>query len=315
MRRVLPVALAVVGVLLIVAGGVVKWVVAPALVKVPLDVDRTTIATGVSQVFVLSRQSVDTVDVTATRSVRADKDASTGSVVVFDESLCLHGPGPTTTDQHGCAPATDPAFIQKTTDRTAVGRKSGLAVRDDGRFGTNVDGDKSIAHVGIGYTFPIDTEKKTYPFFDTVVGQAFPMHYVGTTKLHGLTLYEFRQEVPASDIKINGVLPGKYTNTRVVWVEPTTGVIVKGSEQIVQRFASGNGVAFDGTLIFTDATVASQADYARGQLRQVHLIRWWLPLGAVALGIILILVALALVPRGRRSARPRHTDLAPAAAT
>jgi hypothetical protein len=300
-RRVTAVSLAALGILLIAAAGLVKWALAPSLIKAPLDVDRTTVATASAQVFVLAAQSVTKVDVTATRSVRGDKSAGTDSVAVYDESLCLHGPGTAVADKFGCVPSTDPTFIQKTTDRVAFDRKSGLAVSDDGRFATNVDGNKKITHDGIGYTFPIDTKKKTYPFFDTVVGKAYPMNYVDSEKLNGLNVYKFSQDVPKSDIKINAVLPGSYTNTRTVWVEPTTGVIVKGSEAIEQRFTSGNGVAFIGTLVFDDATVKSQADYAKDQLNKIHTVRLWLPVGALVVGLILVGIGVGLYSTGRRT--------------
>ncbi|MCW2525210.1 MAG: hypothetical protein JWM76_70 [Pseudonocardiales bacterium] len=310
MRRVSAISLAVLGVLLIVAAGLIKWVFAPSLIKAPLVVDRTTIATSSAQVFVLSAQTTKTVDVTATRSVRGDKSAGTGSVAVYDESLCLHGPGTAVADKYGCVPSTDPTFIQKTTDRVAFGRKSGLAVSDDGRFGTNVDGNKKVTHDGIGYTFPIDTKKKTYPFFDTVVSKSYPMRYVDSEKLAGLTVYKFTQDIPKSDIKINGVLPGSYVNVRTVWVEPTTGVIVKGSEAIEQRFTSGNGVAFVGTLVFTDATVKSQADFAKDQLGKIHTARLWLPIGAAVVGLILLGVGIGLSATGGRREPRRQETLA-----
>ena len=51
---------------------------------------------------------------------------------------------------------------------------------------------------GLGYKFPIDTEKKTYPFFDTVVGKSFPMVYKGTEKKGGLDCYKFVQMIRTS---------------------------------------------------------------------------------------------------------------------
>jgi hypothetical protein len=86
----------------------------------------------------------------------------------------------------------------------------------------------------------------------------------------------------------------------VVWVEPTTGVIVKGSEQIKETFAAGGQTAFSGTLVFNDASVKSQADYAKKQLSKVHLIRIWIPLTLAVLGVVLIVVGLLLLLRRRR---------------
>ena len=303
MRRVGGILLAVVGVLLIVAAPLVKWVAAPALVKIPLDINRTTVAEGDSQVLVLTTQQVQTVHVVASRPVKGDKKAGTANVAVWDEVLCLRASKGAGDTGAGCPATTDPTFIQRTTDRIAFGRKSALAVSDPGRFGTNVDGDKTISHVGLGYTFPIGTKKTTYPFFDTVLGKAFPMSYQDTEKLNGLTVYKFSQSVPQSAIKIQGLLPGSYSNVRTVWVEPTTGVIVKGSEQIVEKFTTGGGTAFDGTLIFNDATVKSQADYANSQINKINVIRWWVPLGLLVLGILAVVGGWLLARRSSSGGR------------
>ena len=302
MRRVLGSVLLGLGVLLLVGAALVKWVAAPALVKIPQDVDRTTIAEGSSQVFVLQLQSVQTVPVVATRIVRSDAKAGTSSVGVFNQTLCLrNGSGTTPPGPDGCVPSTDPAFIQRTTDRVAFDRKTALAVPNGQKYGAAVNGDPSIRHVGLSYTFPIDTQKKSYPFFDTVVGKAYPMNYQATEKINGLDVYRFEQTVPESDIKIENLLPGKYSNVRVVWVEPTTGVVIKGSEQIKETFTSGGQTAFSGTLVFNDASVKSQADYAKKQLDKVHLIRIWIPLTLAILGVVLVLVGLLLLLRRRRS--------------
>lgn len=301
MRRLFGVVLVVLGILLLAGGALIKWVAAPALVKIPQDVNRTTIATGQSQVFVLTAQAVQQVPVVATRVVKADAKAGTSSVTVFDETLCLRAATATTkADAAGCLPPTDPGFIQKTTDRTAVDRKTALPVADGQRFGTAVNGNKDIQHDGLGYTFPIDTKKTTYPFFDTVVGKSFPMNYEATEKIDGLDLYRFRQTVPESDIKINDLLPGRYSNVRIVWVQPTTGVIVKGSEQILQKFAATGQTAFSGTLVFDDATVKSQADYANDLWRKVKIVRIWAPIGVATLGLILLIVGVILLLRRRR---------------
>jgi hypothetical protein len=298
-RRIIAIVLLVLGIVLVIAAPVIKFVAAPALVKAPLSVNLTTVATGDSQVFLLSKQAVQTVPVLATRTVTGDKAAGTSSVAVYDEVLCLRTPtgAKATPDAFGCLPSTDPGFIQRTVDRIAFDRKTGLAVTDSGSYRTAVDGNAKIAHSGLGYTFPIDTGKRTYPFFDTVAGKAFDMQYVSTQKIEGLTVYEFRQTVPATPIKINGLLPGTYTDVRTVWVEPTTGIIIKGSEDISQVFTSGGMTAFKGTLTFNDASVTSQAKFTKDQLAQVDAIRTYLPVGALVLGLVLMIIGWFMLHR------------------
>jgi hypothetical protein len=293
------IALAATGVLLVVAAALVKWVAAPALVKVPLDVKSTTVSEADGQVFVLAQQSVLPVHVIATRTVHGDKSAGTGRVAVYDETLCLVAKG-TKVDGLGCAPASDPGFIDKSTDRVAFDRKSAMAVAG-ARFKASVNGDAAIAHDGLDYTFPIDTKKKTYPLYDTVAGKAYPAVYQGSEKFRGMTVYRFVQQIPAVAITIQKLLPGAYSGTTTVWVEPSTGVIVKGAQQIVERFASGGGTVFDANLVFNDTTVREQVDYANSQLTKIHLIRLWVPLGVAALGLVLLVAGLLV---GRRRAAP-----------
>jgi hypothetical protein len=304
-RRVWPLLAVVLAVLLCVGAAVVHWLVVPALVKIPRSISIRTVAEGDAQVFVLSRQQVQRVHVVATRTVTGDGSAGTGQVAVYNELLCLRIAGPAAVPADGCPPSTDPSFLQRSTDRIAFDRKSGLAVADGARFGAAVDGDASVRHVGLGYTFGIDTRRRAYPFFDTVAGRAFPMQYRGTSMVEGQRVYRFDQQVPATPVLLEKLLPAVYSNLRTVWVEPTTGVIVKGSEQITERFAQGGQVVFDGTLTFTDKTVHDQVNFANNQLFKVRLIRYWVPLGALAVAVVLVIVAGLLL---RRRTELAHVD-------
>jgi Porin PorA len=308
MRRVFGITALALGIVLIAGAPVMKWVAAPVLIKAPLDVDSITVSEGGSQVFVLTSQSVANVHVIATRAVRGDKAAGTSSVAVYDESLCLRTSTSGAPDRDGCVAASDPGFVQKTTDRIAFDRKSGLAV-NDARFHTHVNGDASIQHDGLGYTFPVGTGKQTYPFFDTVLGKAFPMNFQATDKVNGLSVYRFSQTVPESDIKINGILPGTYSNVRTVWVEPATGVIVKGSEQLTQKFAAGP-TAFAGTIVFNGPTVQERVKYAKDHLAQIRVVRSWAPLGLLVLGVLMVVVGVLLVRRRPPVALRRDDQLA-----
>lgn len=312
MAKKASVALTAAGVVLVVAGALVKWVGAPALVKAPLDISSTTVAEGPGKVFLLAQQQLRDVPVVATRVVSGDKKAGNGSVAVYDETLCLVVRG-TRADDHGCAVSTDPGFIQKTADRIAFDRVKGTAVPGT-KYHAAVNGDSSIKHEGLGYTFPIGTEKKSYPFFDTIAGKAFPARFVGTDTLEGLDVYRFEQQVPTTDIKIQGLLPGSYEGGTTFWVEPTTGVIVKGSQRIVEKFASNGATVFDGTLTFTDKTVKKQADFANSQLTKIGLIRNWIPLALGVIGLALIGWAVLVLARRRRDAPAATTREGGAAA-
>jgi hypothetical protein len=301
MRRYGPYVLIFLGVFLIALAAIVRFVVAPTVVKAPLTIPSkytNVLASGSDfNYFDAASGKNIKINVWITRDITGDVAAGTDDIAVYDESLCLtrdDGSHP------GCVGNGNPALITNSTDRVPFNRKSGMAV-NDAKFGGNVDGSTQIKHEGLGYKFPIDTEKKTYQYFDTVVGKAFPMKYSGEATIDGVDVYKFVQHMVNEPVYTNNTFPSTYTNTRTVWVEPTTGVIVKGQEQLKQVLTGreslnpsskvvepklANIVALEGTLTFTDDTVKLQAQLADDNLSKIKLVRLWLPLIALIVGLI-----------------------------
>ncbi|HEY2296609.1 MAG TPA: DUF3068 domain-containing protein [Jatrophihabitans sp.] len=307
------------GAFLLVLAGLVEFAVAPAAVKAPLTIPSkytVILASGHNfNYFDASTGKNIRISVWITRTIQGDPVSGDSSVAVYNESLCLTRD--TDNTHPGCVTAADPQhrLITNSSDRIAFDRKNGMAVNDP-KYHANVNGDQNIQHVGLGYKFPIDTGKTTYPYFDTVVGKAFPMKYSGEDHLEGLTVYKFVQKIVNQAVYTNNTFPSTYTNTRTVWIEPTTGVIVKGSEQLKQTLTGkanldpnskvvepqlAGVVALQGTLQFTQSTVKLQAQLAKDNLPRIHLVRLWLPLIALIAGAISIGVAVLLFRRGRGS--------------
>jgi hypothetical protein len=199
-------------------------------------------------------------------------------------------------------------MVQKTTDRVAIDRKTAEAVNDP-KFKETVDG-KSVKHTGLAYTFPIGTKKQTYQWFDPISHAAYPANYVGTSTLQGLTVYEFKSISTQSNIQVDGFLPATYEGSREVWVEPRTGLIIKGVQTIKQVLTTGT-TAFDGTLTFNEASIKSQAAYAKDLRFKMDLAQRWIPLGAAILGL-LCLIGAFLLARSKRvedEPLPTHNSL------
>jgi hypothetical protein len=315
MKRGLSLLLIGLGVLLLVLAPLVKFVVAPHVVKAPLDINAEIDAGGDGFNYLdATVGKVVPISVSVTRHILGDVSAGNKNVAVYDESLCL-----TRDDDHkglGCQRAGSPLLLTNSSDRVAFDRISGEPVTGnvcganaDQDCKANVNGDTSIKHTGLGYKFPIDTKKQTYQFFDTVVGKSFPAEYKGTEKKGGLDCYKFVQVVTNQPAYTNGVLPSTYTNTRTVWVEPTTGVIVDGSEDLNQVLtgratldpsselrdpALAGLTALQGLLSFTDPTIKSQAKLATDNLPKIHAVRLYLPLGALVLGLICVVAGVLL---------------------
>jgi hypothetical protein len=182
---------------------------------------------------------------------------------------------------------------------------------------------QATRHSGISYKFPFDTEKREYQFWDTNARKFYPARYVTEEKVQGLTTYKFVVTAPGEQLRtqdVPGALVGEsaaqfsapvwYTDTRTVWVEPRTGVIVKGSEQNRTTLRDSQGqdkvvvVQFDVT--FDETTQRSQADLARDGVSQIRLVTIWLPLICLLLGVILVAAGAILIRAAdrRRPAEP-----------
>jgi hypothetical protein len=161
MRRVFGYSLLALGVCLAALAPIVKWVIAPAVVKIPLTIPEKyihIIAHGDNLKYLDATQGkIVNISVNVTRTIIGDIGKNSGGddkVAVYDESLCLtrdDGSHP------GCVSKVDPRLITNTTDRVAFDRKTAMAVNDS-KYRENVNGDPTIKHKGLSYEFPIDTE-------------------------------------------------------------------------------------------------------------------------------------------------------------
>lgn len=316
MKRSVGLVLFGVGVVLLVMAPVVKFAVAPALVRAPLDINVTLKAGGSGfQYLDATAGAVVPITVDITRHIRGDVAAGNHDVAVYDETLCL-----TRDDQNqhpGCL-RNDPRIIANYQDRVAFDRVTGYAVSGAkcgpsgaGECSAAVDG-QPVEHKGLGYKFPMFTEKKDYEYFDTVSKQSWPMVFKGVETREGLQVYRFEQTITDAPAMTSGIFPSLYSNVRTLWVEPLTGAVIHGQEQIDQRLTGlastvpGSPVrdptlvgktALKGTLAFTPAADKIQADLARKGISSITAITVIVPLGALILGLILVGLGLFLFRR------------------
>ena len=302
MRRLWGGVLLGLGVFLIVLAGLFRFFVADRAVLTPIDQYTKTVAPGAGTYFDTASLSEKRADLTATRILRGDVAASTADVGVWDVSVVVE--------------TGDTSLVRASLDRVAFDRKTAEAVDC---CGAGVDGEP-VRHEGVTYKFPFDTEQQDYLLWDVNSRKSYPARYVAEEELQGLTVYKFVQEVPGQQLRtteVPGSLVGEsaatfsapvwYQNTRTVWVEPQTGVIVKGNEQTRTTLRNGQGqdrvVVLEADLTFDEATQQQQAELARDGMRSIDLIRLWLPLAALLLGLIM-LAAAVLVLRGGDRGRP-----------
>jgi hypothetical protein len=193
--------------------------------------------------------------------------------------------------------------------------------------GGNVDGKPIADYSGVmPLKFGFDVQKKTYLYFDRTINKATAMDFKDVETIDGVQTYKFVQTIAPTRIgtlEVPGNLVGSvaaavdapefYGNIRTVWVEPVTGVIVKGSEQQKQtlRDVDNNDkvTLIEATLTFTDANIKASADAASSAASQLGLIKTTIPIVGLVLGIVLLVLGFVLVLGRRRDTVPVHAHV------
>jgi hypothetical protein len=276
----------------------------PRLKKAPLDQYSTPVATGTGTYFNRSPDKLTEItgaQLKNVRTVRGDVKAGTDEVAVWDSFT-------STVD------TADQGVITATQERIALDRVTAQSVQCCG---------ENPRHQGLTLKFPFDTQKTTYQFWDGPAQRALPAAFTREEKLEGVTVYRFEQRIDRLDVgdqEIPGTLAGDpdtpsvqtniiYSNTKTLWVEPATGIIVKAQQDATQVLETQGGeqvlTLIDAVLTYDEATVSKNADDASSGANSLRLFGTVLPLVALVLGLIAIGAGLVLLrsPEGRRVAR------------
>lgn len=319
MRRIVALVLVGVGVAGLVLAAMLRFYATPRVVVAPLDQfsETVSVAEGATYLDVGELELAEDRTLVATRTVRGDVGAGTDDTAVWDVFVKIIDP-----DKPGSG---EDQLVSATTDRVAFDRRSSEAVNccDE-----NVNGEPT-AHEGIEYKFPFGAEQRTYQYFDTSLRRATDMEFVAEEEIDGLTVYRYEQRIEPTritEIDVPGSLVGDeepsltldryYANTRTVWVEPTTGVIVRGAESQLSTLRDDTGrdrlTITEADLAFDDETVAAQADVARDGIAQARLVTTTGPLVLLVVGVIALGAGLVLAlgggssGTGGRVAEPRE---------
>lgn len=316
MRRAVGLVLVGFGIFLLVLSPVLKWYVYPQLAKIPQDQNGGSVATGVGTYYDPAVGAVKGANLVATRAVRGDVPAS---IKAGDDTAVWN----TFTRIERLE---DSHLVNARPDRVAMDRRTAMAKNCC---------DSAPGRRGLTYTFPIGTDKKTYPYYDVSLGKDFPVKYVGTETLKGLSVYHFKVTIEPQQLGEPRTVPGTlvgdpskpsvsatvyYASTRDIWVEPTSGVIIKGSDQVLQTLrtdgAEDKATLLSATLVFDDKTQTKQADTASESRTKLNLLSLYGPLLCLLLGGLLLAGGLLLLrskapPAGRRRADANSGQLQP----
>lgn len=257
--------------------------------KTPLDTDSYTRLTGNASAL----PSGEGAPVKALSHSVSDGTKSDGDVVMFDTFTCLitnpNGDSP------DCVDDTDPdkRLVTATTDRFATDRKTGMAVNDEKYIGD------ATPHDGLVNKFPFGVEKKTYPFWDGVLGRAVDANFEGEEKVNGWNTYKFVTDVQEESAEISSGIQGTYSSLKTMYIDPRTGAIQKQTEQQVRKLENGTTV-LDLDFGFTDETIAANIKDAKENDSKLGLVGK-LPLIAGLLGLLSAVAGFFLWNGARRA--------------
>ncbi|MBB6170193.1 hypothetical protein HNR23_000253 [Nocardiopsis mwathae] len=312
MRRTVAVVCIALGVFSLVLAPLLRFWVAGAAMKAPLDQYSETVNRG-DDVTYFSAQDLEQVDhatVEAYTTVRGDVAASDADIAVWDQFTWVKD-----VDE-------DFAFLS-TSRRAGHDRVTGEAV-DCCDASVN---EEPVKQKGQAFKFPFLTEKKDYEFFDTATRQTLPIRFEGEETLdvdgEQIDTYKFVQVVeptkieertlPKSLLDMDGdgdaTADVMYNVTRTYWIEPTTGAPIDLLEsQHRGAFVDGEErlVMFDGDMRFTDETIKSNVETAAEGASLIPLVRTTIPLVLLVTGVALVALGGILLATARTAAHGKR---------
>lgn len=307
MRRMSLVLIAV-GAFLIVLAPMIRFYAYPRLAVAPANQRSVTTLVGPNAtVFDIATLKEITTDLTT--KVNTAGDASTPE---RSEGDVTYVNSTSTTSSDGVMRSRD---VERMTFDARTGEANPKCCDD---FISDTEGvETKVEHRGLVAKFPFQTEKKSYDFWDATLRNTAPIEYQGTGKVEGVDVYEFSQtieptqytemEVPLSLLGLEGdqtvSAARMYSNTRTLWVEPETGVILKRSEAVKETLdydGESRVTLTEVTTGYDDATVKKNADEYGSQASMLSMVRSTVPQVSFVVGLI-SLVGGVLLSRRRQS--------------
>jgi Porin PorA len=322
------------GAALLIAALLLSTYTSSRITKVPLDIDTTLISDGTGTALDSASLSTEHIVVNQNVPLVSQQQISVESPANADAVTLQVGTSVRRTDKQK-----DGGLLLAIVDTVTLNRKTAMAVSDDNHTGGAVQkprafGDENpptaspLRHEGLSYRFPLNAEKKTYPYFDPIAQKTFDANYEGQEDVNGLTTYRFTQNVGynadgklANPVKYQSLYAGNedakvttsaamwnvpnsdpneqitmtryYAAQRTFWVDPVSGTIVKESEHANHYFARDalkpEVWLADYKVTSTEDTVQSQVNAARDERDRLALWTRVLPITFTAVGLIALI--------------------------
>ncbi len=265
-----------------------------------------------------------TVDIMSVRRVVPDVGVGTDDTAVWETGVNTMDAGATDPDK---------STLSAYTARVAFDRNLGSAVPGFSQYyWPSDDPDDKVErdHTGQYFKMPFDTQQQDYDWWDPTIGETRPMVFDAEDDLEGLAVYRFVQEIEptvVAELDVPGSLfdvdeptveaDRVYKNTRTVWIEPTTGVVIKGQED-QDAYLEYNGrrgpTVTAGTIAYTDEQVEANVEKYESSARLLGLVHTSVPIWAAVLGVVLIAAGVSMAARAgryRRRDRSPSDDITP----
>ena len=311
MRRVLGYICIFLGALMLMVGVLAQPVLYNGLAKVPLDQKSVSISRGehmsALQASAAGIKVLTDATLQSTRTVRGIPAKAKGNSVFWQTAVKSEAVGV--------------AALSFSDEGVSFDRVTGQATNCCGDFkstGTLEDpaSTEAVTHKGLFFKFPFDTQKATYQWWDGDLGRTEPMKFLRTQQVNGVQTFVFQQKSgPETYAKRTG-LPGElfssdkpvdadavYENIRTLYIEPNTGVVINGVEELNKRLEAPGFEAVPitkGTIGYTAATIKKNTDDwgSKGQL--LGFVHGPLTLIGVLFGLILLGGGVFLTMKGSR---------------
>jgi len=312
------------GVFLIVLAALFRFYAYDRLAVVPLDQETTSISVGPdATIFSIADGEEIPVDLLSTRNVVGDVEASEEASEAEDRDLAVWETF-VYTGEEGEEFSEDNPPLSADHDRVVFDRHTGEAVACCGQFtSSETDAetgeeirDETTPITGQYFKLPFGAEKKTYQFWDGSLMDSTDLEYQATEEIEGLTVYRYEQVIEPTDVgdfpegagSLFGVddpaavIDRVYSNHRTLWVEPETGVIIRGQEeQLTTADYEGETLATvtDVTIGYDDETISDNVDTYSSLSTALKAVHTWVPVGGLVLGLLSLVGGVLLLMRGR----------------
>lgn len=162
--------------------------------------------------------------------------------------------------------------------------------------------EEGVDQPGLRYLFPFAPERRSYPYFDPVAREIFPLDYVDEVDVGDLDAYVFSQEIETTPQGAWAELAGEdaqYSVQRVLTVDVDTGRLLDVNELIHLTGTDGTTL-FQQQANWDEPTKAAQYDTAASLnfwLRVLQVLAW--VGGAIAVGFVIAFALVIVRFRGR----------------